>query len=126
MIAVAGAGALSAGTSTSAEAAFDICKKAKIKIVNQTGAPIKLFDIDYWDYGSNRKRSENISNRVLANGKSYTIQRNLEGVNNAMTHMIVQFHKLKSNGKWNYKYYWNAKGAKTMCTRGKTFKVVIR
>ncbi|HFC04154.1 MAG TPA: hypothetical protein ENJ55_00495 [Rhizobiales bacterium] len=124
--ALATAGMMSLTTATPVMAKPDICKKVKIKITNLTGAPIQVFDLDYWDFGSNRKRSENISNRVLANGDSYKYTRNLEGVNNAKTFVRVQFRKLKRNGKWKLTRWWNADSATSVCTRGKTYTIRFR
>ena len=125
-IALATAGIISSMTVAPASAGFDICKKVHINLKNLTGAPIQLFDLDYWDFGSNRKRSENISNRVLAHGASYRVTRNLEGVNNAKTFIRVQFRKLKSNGKWNRSQWWNADSSTSTCRRGKSFIIRFR
>ncbi len=124
VVAVAGIGSLS--VMDEAHAAFDICKKVRISVKNNTGGPVKLFDLDYRDYGSNRKRSENISNRVIANGKSYSWTRNLEGVNNARTHITAQYSRLKSNGKWHVNKYWYANSAASTCKRGKSYQIVLR
>ena len=109
-----------------AHAGFDICKKVKITVKNSTGGPVKLFDLDYHDYGSNRKRSENIKNRVIPNGGSYSWKRNLEGVNNAKTNVRAQYTRLKSNGRWdNARYWWSDSGA-SICSRGKSYRIVLR
>ncbi|MBN9671022.1 hypothetical protein [Roseibium aggregatum] len=123
---VAVAGLASLSSPNEAHAMFDICKKVNITVQNQTGAPIQLFDLDYHDYGSNRKRSENITNRVIPNGGSYSWQRNLEGVNNAKTYIRAQFRKLKSNGRWDLGRYWWQNSATSVCSRGKSYRVVLR
>ncbi|MES0812230.1 MULTISPECIES: hypothetical protein [unclassified Roseibium] len=120
------AGMASMATVDPAHALFDVCKKVKITVQNNTGKPIQLFDLDYRDLGSNRWRSENISNRVIPHGGKYSVRRNLEGVNNAKTFVRVQFRKLKSNGKWERLKYWYADSATKTCSRGKSFKIVFR
>ncbi|WP_153770675.1 hypothetical protein [Labrenzia sp. CE80] len=109
-----------------AEAAFDRCKDVKISVKNSTGAPIQVYDLDYRDLGSNRWRSENISNRVISDGGSYKWKRTLEGVNNAKTFIRVQFRKLKSNGKWDRLNTWYANSKTVTCKKGKTIKVNFR
>lgn len=123
VVAVTGVASISA--MDEAHAAFDICKKVKITVQNKTGAPIKLFDLDYKDFGSGRMRSENISNRVIPNGGSYTWKRNLEGVNNAKTFVRAQYSKLKSNGKWDLRYYWWQNSSTRVCSKGKRYKVTL-
>ncbi len=109
-----------------ASAGFDICKKVSITVKNNTGQPIQLFDLDYRDLGSNRWRSENISNKVIPNGGSHTEVRNLEGVNNASTFVRVQFRKLKSNGRWDHSKYWYADSNSATCSRGASYRIVFR
>ncbi len=119
------AASVSMMSTSPAAALFDICKDVRITAVNQTGGTIQIFDFDYWDFGSNRKRSENISNVTIENGKSYTVTRNLEGVNNAKTKVRVQFRKLKSNGKWDYSKFWYADSPTATCSRGRGFRIVF-
>ncbi|MEL7108994.1 MAG: hypothetical protein AAGJ68_06760 [Pseudomonadota bacterium] len=83
-----------------AEAGWDICKDVKIKVVNKTKNPIRIVDLDYIDMRIDRKRSENISNRVIKKGKHYTWERNLEKVKNAKIKIRAQYQTLKGNGKW--------------------------
>ncbi|WP_417670947.1 hypothetical protein [Roseibium sp.] len=120
------AGIASIAPMDEAAAGFDICKKVKITVQNNTGAPIQLYDLDYRDLGSNRWRSENISNRVIPHGGTYSVKRNLEGVNNAKTFVRVQFRKLKSNGKWDRFNTWYADSQTITCTKGKKVRVVFR
>ncbi|MEM7327564.1 MAG: hypothetical protein AAF437_02420 [Pseudomonadota bacterium] len=101
MIAMTGAIATQAAQPASAD--WDICKNVRIKVVNNTSKPIKLVDLDYIDMRIDRKRSENISNRVIQKGKSYTWTRNLEKVKNAKVKIRAQYQTLKSNGKWKWK-----------------------
>ncbi|MBD1549258.1 hypothetical protein [Roseibium aggregatum] len=124
MLAVAGAASLS--LTGQASAGFDICKKVHITVQNNTGGPIQLFDLDYRDFGSNRWRSENTPNRVIRNGGSFSVTRNLEGVNNAKTYVRVQFRKLKSNGKWDHSKYWYADSGTSICSRGQSYRIVFR
>ncbi|AQQ05708.1 hypothetical protein B0E33_20825 [Roseibium algicola] len=120
------AGVASLGAVTPAAALFDICKKVNITVKNNTGQPIQLYDLDYRDLGSNRWRSENISNRVIAHGGTYKVTRNLEGVNNASTFVRVQFRKLKSNGRWNLLKTWYADSSTSVCRKGASYRIVFR
>ncbi|MCP4318765.1 MAG: hypothetical protein GY789_22915 [Hyphomicrobiales bacterium] len=124
--AIAVAGIMSFASVTPAAALFDVCKDVTIKITNQTGGPIQLYDLDYRDLGSNRWRSENISNRTIANGGTYRTKLNLEGVNRASTFVRVQFRKLKSNGKWDLLNNWYFDSQTATCKRGKTYAVTFR
>ena len=101
--AIAVTGALATQATQPAEAGWDICKDVRIKIVNKTKNPINLVDLDYIDMRIDRKRSENISNRVIKRGKSYTWKRNLEKVKNADIKIRAQYQTLKGNGKWKWK-----------------------
>lgn len=120
------AGVVSLGAVTPAAAMFDICKKVHITVKNNTGQPIQLYDLDYRDLGSNRWRSENIANRVIAHGGTYSVTRNLEGVNNASTFVRVQFRKLKSNGRWNLLKTWYADSSTSVCRKGGSYGIVFR
>lgn len=104
-------------------ALFDVCKDVRITVKNMTGTSVQLFDIDYIDMGTGRKRSENISNRILVDGDSYTFTRNLEGVNNAETILRIQVRKLKANKKWDLSQWWNYDSPKVMCRKGKRFTI---
>lgn len=117
------AGSLSLASVTPAAAAFDRCKNVSVTVTNMTGGPVQLFDVDYWDYGSNRKRSKNVRNLVLGHGDSRRMNLTLNGVNNARTYLTVQYRKLKSNGRWNLTQWWNARSNTALCRRGTRFSI---
>ena len=71
-----------------------------------------------------RKRSENISNRVIEKGKSYTWNRNLEKVKNTEIKIRAQYQTLKSNGKWKWKPK-NKLSVKKKCSGSPTFTINI-
>ncbi len=123
--ALAVAGAMTSQSLQPAHAAFDICKDARITVTNNTGAPVQVFDLDYIDTRIDRKRSENISNRVLKNGASYTWERNLEGVKDTKIKIRAQYRKLKSNGKWRLKTY-NKHSSTKKCTGDTTYSITLR
>lgn len=100
---IAISGAIATQATQPASADWDICKDVRITVVNKSKNPIKLVDLDYIDMRIDRKRSENISNRVIKRGKSYTWTRNLEKVKNANVKIRAQYQTLKSNGKWKWK-----------------------
>lgn len=101
--ALAVTGVLATQATQPAKADWDICKDVRIKVVNKTNKSIKLVDLDYIDMRINRKRSENISNRVIEKDQSYTWTRNLEKVKNTKIKIRAQYQTLKSNGKWKWK-----------------------
>ncbi|MEP3599682.1 MAG: hypothetical protein ABJN26_07210, partial [Stappiaceae bacterium] len=55
--ALAVAGMMNVASVTPADAS-EHCKKVYIQVTNNTGAPIKMVDLDYRDYGSRKWRSE--------------------------------------------------------------------
>ncbi|MCR9271203.1 MAG: hypothetical protein NXH72_14515 [Hyphomonadaceae bacterium] len=107
-----------------AQADWDICKNVRIKVVNKTNKSIRLVDLDYIDMRIDRKRSENISNRVIEKGKSYTWNRNLEKVKNTEIKIRAQYQTLKSNGKWKWKPK-NKLSAKKKCSGSPSFTINI-
>lgn len=108
-----------------AQADWDICKKVRIKVVNKTNKAIKLVDLDYIDMRIDRKRSENISNRVIGKGKSYTWTRNLEKVKNTDIKIRAQYQTLKSNGKWKWKPK-NKLSSTKKCSGSPSFTINIK
>ncbi|MVA98175.1 hypothetical protein GN330_13070 [Nitratireductor sp. CAU 1489] len=119
--ALAGA-ALTAGPAMAAEG----CKKVYLKVVNQTGARIKVIDLDYWDPSSNRWRSEPTKNEVIPNGQVWQETRRLERVNAERTRLRVEYRlpKSKGFGKWGKKK--KGYSGYATCTHGKAYQVVLR
>ncbi|MEP3276921.1 MAG: hypothetical protein ABJN26_24075, partial [Stappiaceae bacterium] len=104
--------------------ASEHCKKVYIQVTNNTGAPIKMVDLDYRDYGSRKWRSEPTPNEVIPNGGTWQETRRLEKVNAELTKLRIQFKREKRSGKWHKRE--NAYSGKATCTRGKIFKVTLR
>lgn len=116
---------LSFATATPAAAAFNICKGVKLKVENKSNKTIQLFDIDYYDYGSRKWRSEPVRNTILEPGDTYRKTRNLEKVNRAETKIRARYRTLKSNGRWDKSKYYFYKSAKKICKTGTRFSVSI-
>ncbi|MEL7033605.1 MAG: hypothetical protein AAGL97_07120 [Pseudomonadota bacterium] len=122
--ALAVTGVLATQATQPAQADWDICKDVRIKVVNKTNKSIKLVDLDYIDMRINRKRSENISNRVIEKDQSYTWTRNLEKVKNTKIKIRAQYQTLKSNGKWKWKPK-NKLSAEKKCSGSPSFTINI-
>lgn len=123
--AVAITGIMATQATQPAQADWDICKDVRIKVVNKTNKSIKLVDLDYIDMRIDRKRSENISNRVIEKGKSYTWTRNLEKVKNTNIKIRAQYQTLKSNGKWKWKPK-NKLSSEKKCSGAPSFTINIK
>ena len=119
---VAIGGAMAGMSPNQAEAALDICKDVQIRVINNTGAPVKVFDLDYIDTRIDRKRSENITNRVIPAGGSYFWKRNLEGVKNTVVKLRTQHKELNSKGRWKVRWV-NTLSKPQRCTRGASFTI---
>ncbi len=97
---------------------FDICKDIEIKLVNNLDEKVEVFDIDYYDPGTERWASEPFKNRVLSPGQSYTFERNLEGVKGTRSQIRAQYHKKDQQGK--YVGDWRSWSKRKECKSGKT------
>ena len=115
-------GAMAGMSPNHAEAALDICKDVKITVFNKTGAPVKVFDLDYIDTRIDRKRSENITNRVIPAGGHYSWERNLEGVKNTVIKLRTQHKELNSKGRWRVKWV-NTLSSPKKCAKGTSFTI---
>lgn len=102
---------------------FDICEDVTIKVVNNSGEPIQVYDINYYDYGQSLWRSEPTPNRVIAHGASWSDERNLEDVEDASTRVNIKYRTLGSNGRWKDKH--SAKSSKFTCNEGDRVTITI-
>ncbi len=102
------------------------CKKVYISAVNQTGAKIKIIDLDYWDPAYSKWRSEPTRNEIIHHGNVWQETRRLEKVNAKATRVRVQYRKVASKGpfKWSVKVY-NAYSTVSTCGKGSSYKVRI-
>lgn len=128
IITVTGALLLSAFTATPAFA--KACKDVYIQANNQTGAKIKIVDLDYWDAESEKWRSEPTRNEEIKDGNVWQTTRNLERVNNQDVKIRIEYKKAKWN-KLLKKWTWKAKKSKFVssakkCTHGVDFVMTIR
>lgn len=102
---------------------FDICKKVKTKIVNRTGEQVKIYDLDYHDYGSDLWRSEPVDDFYMPANEVRFITRNLEKVNQARTQIRIKYKKLDSDGEYRVKAKdWSSSST---CTKNKTYVVYL-
>ena len=99
------------------------CHDANIVVINRTGAPIEVYDIDYFDDSQARWRSERIRDRVIGHGQSWVFERKLEGVGGEHTYMKVEYRKPR-NGRFRGRF--DAYSDPSTCYRGSTYRVVIR
>jgi len=102
---------------------FDSCKDVTIVVRNHTGEEVRIYDLDYHDYGVGKWRSEPLNNFNLRNGKSKFIKRSLGAVNQARTQIRIQYKKLDSDGEYRIKAAdWSSSA---VCSKGKTFEVKL-
>ena len=104
---------------------FNNCKDITVHAVNTTGVKVKIIDVDYHDYYSERWRSEPTPNReIAAEGKPYIWKFNLNQVDHAYTQIRVKYRKKEDDG-WSKKVYRNW-SAKSVCEAGKKYRVTLR
>ena len=94
-----------AATATTASAwGFDICEDVTMRLHNNTGEAIEVYDLDYYDYGQSIWRSEPLEDRVIQDGYYFTFTRNLEDVENAQTLLRFRYRATDSQGRWTSGY----------------------
>ena len=83
--------------------ASDGCKKIKFSVNNQTGSPIKVTKVSYYNKDSGKWRTENVNNPTCAHNRLCTTNNNkladAEGRN--LTSFKFKYKVLKSNGKYS-------------------------
>lgn len=95
-------------------------KRVHLQVNNQTGHPIKIIDLDYWDSESEKWRSEPVANEVIENNRSWQENRNLERVNGQRVKVRVEYKTRKWNRllkRWGWK-----SGKKRFTSKTKTCK----
>jgi len=124
LIAAAILGGASAMTTTAANAS-EHCKKVYIEAINNTGKAIKIIDLDYYDYGSKKWRSEPTKNRVVYPGQSWSWRSRLEKVGGEKTRIRVEYRTAtgKRINKWSK--VQSKKSSKATCSRGSAYTVTI-
>ena len=95
-------GAGMAATTTAAQAS-EHCKRVHISVSNPTGAPVKVIDIDYYDFGKRGWRKEGVKNRVLRRGQVWTWKKRLEKVGAERTAVRIKYRTYigKTFNKWS-------------------------
>ena len=107
-----------------AHAAKDTCEGATIIARNRVGQQIRIIDIDWYDYGKQKWRSQPLQNFHLQAGKSKFFTYNLKRVNEAYTKIRVVYRKLDNRG--DYKVYGEGRSRKLICNNGsKRFEVFL-
>ena len=104
------------------------CRKVHLEVHNQTGVPIKIIDVDYWDEESEIWRSEPIKNEVINNNRFWQESRTLEHVYNQDVKIRYEYRiqkdRLFGNGK-----KWSSKKRKysavRQCKKYKDYSVTI-
>ena len=106
--------------------ASEHCKRVYIEAINKTGKTVKVVDIDYYDYGSKKWRSEPTTNRILRNGESWSWRKRLERVNGEKTVVRIEY-RTKTGKKiirWSKKK--RANSTKQVCNHGDAFKITLK
>jgi hypothetical protein len=116
-IMMAGIVGLTALSASPASAAW--CKKVYVKATNQTGQPVKIIDLDYYDYEDGKWRSEPTVNKVIPRGQVWADTRTLESVGGERIKIRIEYRDAFGNKK---KAYSKAK----TCRNGSAFSVSLR
>lgn len=115
-------------TISSASAFRPSCKDVYLKVQNNTGNPIKVIDLDYWDQNSEKWRSELVPNEIIPNGQPWQATRNLERINNLTTKVRVDYRTRTKNifGKesWSFKVS-KAESKSETCKKGQIFQITL-
>ena len=80
----------------SAFAANDNCRNFDIRVVNSSGAPVKVTKLQYADYDVNVWRTEAIGNRRVNPNTTHTWTRNLQRVDNDLTNLIITYKEKRA------------------------------
>jgi hypothetical protein len=119
------AAAAFAATATTASAwGFDICEDVTMRLNNNSGQAIEIYDLDYYDFGQSIWRSEPLPDRVIQNGGSFSFTRNLEDVENAQTMLRFRYRATNSQGRWESGYV--AQSNTFTCRHNRSVTVSVR
>ena len=113
--------AMALGASTAN--ASEHCKDVTIAVSNQSGEPVEVYDMKYYDFGSGKWRNEALRNRVLGVGQSWAYIKRLERVGAERTQVMIMYRTLE-RGRWKVKH--KEYSTQRTCYRGSTFEVVLR
>ena len=107
-----------------AEAAFRrSCKDVYLKVQNNTGAEIKVIDLDYWDDASEIWRSEPVSNEVIPDGQPWQEVRNLEKIKRLDSQTRVQYRTRDEDGGWSSRVH-EATSPMAKCNSNETSYII--
>ena len=112
-----------AGTGTSASAfGFDICEDVTMRLHNNSGQAVQVYDLDYYDYGQSLWRSEPVPDHIIQDGYYFTFTQNLEDVENAQT--LLRFrYRVTQGGRWSGGY--TVQGNTFTCRHNSTVNVYL-
>ncbi|MGK7883333.1 MAG: hypothetical protein AB4057_01755 [Crocosphaera sp.] len=103
------------------------CKDVYLKVVNNTGQPVKIIDLDYYDPAYKKWRSEPVSNEVIPNGQVWQETRRLERVNekNIRTRVEYRIPDSSRNNGWSKDIFTKQSSSRQICSRGKIYEIVL-
>lgn len=106
------------------------CKNVHIEVKNETGAKIKILDLDYWDSESEKWRSKPVKNEMINNDRIWQKNYNLGRVNGQDVRIRMKYKKQK----WSRVFKrWVSTGKKIRtlsatkkCTRNSEFIMSLK
>jgi hypothetical protein len=104
------------------------CKSVDIKVTNSYGKNIKVVNVFYYDIEDKKWRDDNVSDKVINNGKSHTFDRGLEYVGNEkITQWQVKFRYKEADGDWSDKVCSNVitNQSKASCVKNKDYTLKV-
>ena len=120
-------GTAAAGTMapTPAEAG-NTCKSVYVKVLNRTGGPIKIIDMDYWNPAKGRYESKAVGNKVIPNGQPWTDVRSLQRVNARKSWILIKYREAKSGGFGKWTKVMKQRSGASVCHKGSVYKITLR
>ena len=105
------------------------CKHVHIEVKNQTGAKVKIVDLDYWDTESEKWRSKSVRNEQINHNRTWQKRFNLGRVNGQDVKIRIEYRKQKWNRvfkKWMYSgKLYKTISAEKRCTKNAEFMMTL-
>lgn len=101
--------------------------KANIRVVNNPGRWIKTKRAGVYDIQAKKWRHENIKDKKIGPGRSYTERANLPGIRNESFKINLHYKKAKKPGskRFGLKTWKSPIKTKPQCTNGSTIEIRI-
>ncbi|MBK8259040.1 MAG: hypothetical protein IPK82_41070 [Polyangiaceae bacterium] len=120
---------VSAILAVGAVASADNCKKPNVKVQNDRSAAIKVTKIQYFDTCDQKWRTEDVSEKEIDAGKSFTFTDDLEYVGNCAISKFKLYRAVRqSTGSAYGSFAWGSElvpdqGSNQRCNTGVTYTI---